>query len=441
MCLRSAFMASRFARGVVVSKGCRPETRLNAERAWRYAALLGGLLYPLGIFKNLGAKGESTDRLWRVEYGSLAKWCQVVGETHYRAYWNADGFNGASMDTARFWALRHVVTQNSIDFITSVQESYWLELIKCLKGEESADDQLTNLVQRAVIHAERYSREETRDRLKGTVNEDIYERLRVLMQYVMEKASMKPSEYSIRRKGSDLCALWPKLAADLRAAAKEYNLLGLQENERDTATLLRELGEAGIIRRTGRGDWVESVSMPHERTGALGKVVTLSYSYNTRGEYPVVENPITEPQEMSAHTGPGEQPKEDRAATLEKRDQESTVEASVDETSCERETRWSGLGPLGKFLMDAWEDYGHEPGWWTEKGRALPWPEIATKAQCKPSEFLAELGRTGVAVRKEGGKLPLIHEVSDGNAKRMAVIIGREAWEGVPLWQQKESSK
>lgn len=445
-CLRTAFRAHRIAHGKVVST-CRPaDARANEERAWRYAAMLGGLIYPLGVLAQLGVKGVKTGRRWRYEYGPVAKWLKSMGESTYREYWFLDGLPHTDMNSARLWALQYMMTPAMAAFIGRESDDHLQELLGLLHGSPKSLSLLAPVVAEAAHQANVYEAEAAVSRLAGLPMEEGFERLKSLVTYATQEAIKDPANSVIRRTGDSVCALWPRFAEHLRVTAARHNLLGFSEHERSNDTLLDELEAAGVIVATRQGRRLHDVAFADGRSGALSKAVVFAhpiehtdvfpmvelYEGETEAKNAIVEAPVErevpETERPSAETGTGvenQTPDETRedgenAAQVEPKDSTSALHTAVG--------AFHHLGSLGRLLEKAQQRTGEEPGWWTDKGRALPWPKIAKDAEVPPAEFLRALNAEGVAVEANRGPLPLIHEVTREGAHHTAVIIATEAW-------------
>lgn len=445
-CLRTAFRAHRIAHGKVVST-CRPaDARANEERAWRYAAMLGGLIYPLGVLSQLGVTGVKTGRTWRYEYGPVASWLKLRGESTYREYWFMDGLPHTDMNSARLWALQYIMTPAMAGFIGRESDEHLQELLGLLHGSPKSLSLLAPVVAEAAHQANVHDAEAAVSRLAGLPMEEGFERLKSLVTYVTQEASKDPASSVIRRTGDRVCALWPRFAEQLRITAARHNLLGFSEQERSNDTLLAELEGAGIIVATQQGSRLHDVAFADGRSGALSKAVVFAhpiehtdafpmvelYAGETEAKSAIVEAPVdqedSEIERPPAETGAGAEnqtPDETREETENAAQVEPTGSASASHTAV---GAFGHLGSLGRLLQKAQQRTGEEPGWWTDKGRALPWPKIAKDAEVPPAEFLRALNAEGVAVEANRGPLPLIHEVTREGAHHTAVIIATEAW-------------
>lgn len=424
-CLRTSFLAQRMAHGWVVASHLPADARILAERAWRYAAWLGGLIYPLGVLSELGAKAESSGEIWRPEAGPLMTWLVEHEVSAYQPYWEPRCRRHTSSSSVRQWILASLVDAQKHRFIVSQTEEYFEQLLGLLAGVLDDDAPMAKVVHRARREAIRQDTASCIEEMRGLPIEDGYERLKLAVEAVIEDVmEEQAAENPFRRCEDRLFALWPRFAQRIETVAAKRDLLGLPSSHDE---LLHRLGEAGIIVGSDN-TWLVTLSAEGKMKGLGLPAVEISEPSERLYMLPnLLRATIHEPSGAS-HESPPEQPEQKRSG-----DGVETASAEHEEggtmnlplTPAEEAVPPHPWGRLGGYLAAIPE----EMGWWTEKGRALPWPDVAQAAKTELQAFLKALESSGVAVRNHKGPVPLLHEISVEGRQQMAVIIDSESWQ------------
>ncbi|RME45328.1 MAG: hypothetical protein D6791_11030, partial [Chloroflexi bacterium] len=305
-----------------------------------------------------------------------------------------------------------------------------------LADELSEDDLLMQVVLEAYDEAMRQELLSTLEEMRGLPIEDSGERLMQAVALAINDSCKEGEEpFLCRGEGVDY-ALWPRFAHAIRAAAARHDILGISADDED---ILAQLMEAGIIVPGENGEYLQYITVGRYNTSIPSRAVTLT-DLNQFGVRPA------QIHSCRATDVPAEQRKEeedDVQGDLSMEGEGDVAEnkvlqeehAQIPEADSgnggkkirSRMARWRALGELGVLLSQASTTHG-ELGWWTEKGRALPWPEIAEQCGVRPSDFLRALNESGVGIASSRRKLPLIHNVMHEGQLRRAVIIDSAAW-------------
>lgn len=458
-CLRMSFIAQRIAHGMVVASDLPADARSTAERGWRYAAMLAGLVYPLGTLAELGAKGGRSGRLWSPEKGALVRWCERAGESSYQPYWRNAMRPHATPASMRLWMLAQLLTAERATFIARETDEYLDDLVGVLAGTLDRHALMHQVIERALSKAREMDLNDHREQVKGLPIEDRYDRLKMVVNLAVEQNRNAGEESVVRRTDSSLCAFWPRFANQLRVVAADQDILGFAESDCDNDLLLTWLTEAGIVELDSQGHVLRPMVAVAKAEGACADGIVfaglgISLEGFARARLPVVASPAPQVSDdaeasRSAESGdlfdgvddtdvsrsvgrdaveevdshPSEADSADQSPA-----QPDVTDATLSTTANAGAKPWfPRLGQLGEVLQTAASNKD-ELGWWTDKGRALPWPDIARDTNMAPRELLGMLHDCGAAVKSSNKQLPLIHEVSREGKPTMVVMIASDYW-------------
>lgn len=447
-CLRTAFLAQRVAHGMVVSSELPADARAKAERSWRYTAFLAGLIYPMSVLSQLGAKGSRTKTVWRVEAGPLTDWLKKHKEKNYQPYWSLRGHAEEGNSQVRIWVLSKILQPHMYEFITAETDRFFEQLLGALENELPEDDLLQVVIQRAYEDTLRHDVSSTTKAMRGLHVEDAYERMKNVMNVLHQEILDGVEGIPVRTDGRHLYGMWPGLAQSIRTTAVRHDLIGIPADEQ---TILLQLFESGLAIRKetptglcqvvplekGMNIAAQAVLLNRQHDPMLHqdlKRVTLHEAgeHESIGEKTVSSLPPAERSEDISSPAPEpcseDQPVRDVPVDRKPRRERSTRQVKQESHKPVRGTsRYEQLGELGSILDQAEHAHG-ELGWWTDKGRALPWPEIAKWSNTPPQEVMRTLKDSGYAVRARSAQLPWIHELMHEGKPAMAVIIKPEYW-------------
>lgn len=461
-CLRTAFLAQRIAHGKVVAVNLPADARSTAERSWRYAALMAGLIYPLGVLSHLTARGEKPDTTWTPEKGPLTEWCEATGNKAYRPYWQSAPRPHVTPAMMRLWMLSRLMTPERAAFITRETDDYLVALIGVLGETLGENTMLARVIQNAITKTRSQELGHVTRRQRGLMIEDRGERVKLVVNLVLEEEKQRGEESVVRRIEDQLVGLWPRFAQRMRVVAVENDILGFSEEHCDEQLLLTWLHEAGLLSEREDGEVLHPVVTMGKVDGPVTRAIRFSHLHMDPESFARarwVQEEVTTDASTGVSDGTGGSDDGD-GDTLQQADDIAEVSAEPLEPTgkstegqgktttnttpkptpaqeivaapAKKQHRGANsllprLGELGKVLEGMSQD-ADTIGWWTQRGRALPWPEIARDAHVAPKQFLSLLSESGAAVRGDNRHLPFIHEVNREGKPRLVVIIARDRW-------------
>jgi len=444
-CLRTAFIAQRIANGRVVSSEYPADARAQLERSWRYVAMLTGLVYPTGVLAHLGAKGLKSNSIWRIESGGLAEWLEEQGEEGYQPYWNPRPSKMLDEQMIRIWVLSKLMDREMYQYITSESDEFLNQMMSVLTEQSDEEiDMLADVINKAITKSKLQEINCKVTQISG-IQGSHEERLKDAISIVLNEDRGK-LETPVRRDGDAIYCLWPKMADRLRATASKYNLVGISD---DPEELIRTMLEAEIIEINEEGGWEHQIQ-PEEK----GMVMTvpaiklnLPASKDHLDNYPHIRNDHQQEEEevlQDPEMETGSPKKIKHNGDLPRDKQEGVVETIPEPTiggepvsgfnpgQGSASTKHESMEKLGSFATYL-KRTGVEIdklGWWSERGRALPWPELAEMADSKPQDVLKTLAEAGIAVKSDNKFLPLVHDLMVEGKRVSAIIISKEHWPG-----------
>ncbi len=424
-CLRTAFLAQRIAHGRVVASELPADARTQAERSWRYAALVGGLIYPLGILSQLGAQSLDRRKIWRPEYGPLTDWLSQNRLTTYRPYWHTADRPYATPATIRLWLAGALLDGDTLGFMSTETGAYLEAMIGLLGDELPEHEPMHGVVHRAATEAIRVGLLSSVDETRGQPGDDPRERLLDCLALAAREWAPHDPDTLVRTTGTGHYLLWPHLARALRSAAARHDLLALPAADDELLALLHR---SGVIETTAEGALLHEVALTERAGGVLVSAVRLSPECDLELRLPDIPDTDTgvsrdSPPGIGSTTTPPEAPDETAGPEAPEPSEPATQTARK---SCPA-AAIPGLGTLGAYLGQA---LAVEPGvsWWTDAGRAFRWPDVAEQAGVPPQEMLRALRESDAAVQSPEAALPLLHEVSREGQATMAIIIRADRW-------------
>lgn len=286
--------------------------------------------------------------------------------------------------------------------------------------------------------------------------EDRGERVKLVVNLVMEEEKGRGEESVVRRIADQLIGLWPRFAHRMRVVAVENDILGFSEEHCDEPLLLTWLHEAGLLIEREDGGLLHPIVTVGKVKGPVTRAVRfadLQIAPDPFAQAKCVQGEATtdsstdvsdsedldEPPQTKVETDVPAAPQEPAEESPEALDKSIPYATTAPVPTPEKVATLAAqphgpgrplfprLGELGKALEGISEDT-ETIGWWTKHGRALPWPEIARDANVAPKHFLSLLNESGAAVRGDNRHLPLIHEVNREGKPRLVVIIARDRW-------------
>jgi len=434
VCIRTAFLAQRRAHGLVVAAHMRADARAAAERGWRYAALLAGLLFPLGILSQMGAQSPDRQWRWRPEHGPLFDSLVRSDRLAYVPYWSAQERGGCSEASVRLWIAGQIIRPELVTFITLETSQYLDDLLAVLSDRASEEDLLYSVVRKAYDDALRQELTSRGEKLSGTAIDDIPSRAAYCLQAAL---CDKETRLDLIRKGQPgLFVCWPAFGSEIRATAIRQDVMGLPD---DDGHLLEALAAGGVIEQTKNGGWQHEMVFPARTSGLVVPCLKVAggESISTSSEI-FIE--VIEPATVESAS--------DQKIDSSVLAKEESIHTPLDhggqgvEQQAEPKPGLSGSGGLAKVkaypttpvnrlvqLLSHVTGEQSEYGWWVEQGRALPWPQVSNDVDIAAQELLKLLRESGVACRSVEGPLPLIHELVREGKPTLAIVIERRFWE------------
>ena len=439
VCLRTAFLAQRRAHGLVVAAHMRPDARSAAERGWRYAALIAGLIYPVGMLSQLSAYSQDRSLRWRPEQGALFDFLKANKLKTYVPVWSINERSGSSAASVRTWIAARIVQPGIAEFISQETDQYFDELLAVLGGRASRDDLLFSVVSRAYDDALRQELLTRGESLSGTPVEDVS----VRVSHCLQLAIMDPATRSdlVRRDVEAVFVCWPEIADEIRATARRNDVIGVPDTN---DAVLKSLGDSGVIVEMRPGVWVHEVMFP-ERTGGLVVPCLKLHDQECLGELPHIRAEAVEwvnenrkdsdkpvlTDISGAETGRLKETATEVSIAEDLDEAVERTEKTIESTASKQSAGAQPQDPnqrLAYWLKTVSAEDEHY-GWWTDKGKACLWPDVAERVGVKPQDFLRVLRETGAACKSRGGALPLIHELAREGRPALAIIISRAYWD------------
>lgn len=446
--LRVAYLAQRKAHGFVVSAHLHAEDRSLAERAWRYAALLAGLVYPLGALARTEVHIQG--RCWRPQVASLGFWLDNQGSKEYQVRFRAISESAVTEDAVRLCMASRLVPEEALTFIASHYPEVVDEWTSVLAGVSSAGDRLYDVVHWAFSTAI----QEDVTNVVGTVRGQAADNL---TQHVIDAlrgaaADWRPnlSDSPLRITNLGVFIVWPAAVRSILTWASAQRMMGIPE---DPALLARLLLEAEIIGPTDQGDVVHELVIDMRGISGVVQPALRLNDVRSLGLYytctPVdavyysegTESEVSDNGTMEIDWGslPEESPEVGDAVTPSPEGPPSgeqgchTAHQVLDsqpalQQPAKRLTLRAPalLREAGVTLQRILDLNDPQLSWWCGLGRALKYPDAARAAGASPQGLMRALKDVGGLVEGAEKDVPWLHELAYEGRHVTALVIPRQ---------------
>lgn len=448
--LRVAYLSQRKAHGFVVSAHLHAEDRSLAERAWRYAALLAGLVYPLGALAR--AEVHIQGRCWRPQVASLGFWLDSQGSQEYQVRFRAVSETAVTEDAVRLCMASRLVPEEALTFIAAHYPEVVDEWTSVLAGVSSAGDRLYDVVHWAFSTAI----QEDVTNVVGTVRGQAADNL---TQHVIDAlrgaaANWRPnvSDSPLRITNLGVFIVWPTAVRSILTWASTQRMMGIPE---DPALIARLLLEAEIIVPTEKGDVVHELVI--DMRGISGVVqpalrlidvrsLGLYYTctpvdavyYAEEGNHGTTEDntmeidrdilsdvPATEDNAVSTCSDVSLSGEQDAHAARQM--QETQGVPAIHKPATRLALRAPALlREAGETLKRILDLNDPQLSWWCGQGRALKYPDAARAVGASPQGFMRALKDVGGLVEGSEKDVPWLHELAYEGRYVTALVIPRQ---------------
>lgn len=448
--LRVAYLAQRKAHGFVVSAHLHAEDRSLAERAWRYAALLAGLMYPLGALSR--ADVHSQGGCWRPQVASLGSWLDTQAAEEYEVRFKTASESGITEDAIRLCMASRLVPEEALTFIASHYPEVVDEWTSVLAGAASTGDRLYDVVHWAFTTAIQEDVANAVGMVRGQVANN-------LVQHVIDAlrgaaVSWRPnlSDSPLRITNLGVFIIWPQAVRSILTWASKERMMGIPEDPTLLARLLLEAevigpaqdggllhelvfdmrGISGVVQPALRLNDVRSLGLYY----TCAPVDAVYYTNDTRLDVsripmptevhgtPHSEQPPT--NGSSGDTSPSDLPVEVQVGMPEQQAFPLATTTTQPTTARKIALRAPALlRSAGETLQKILDLNDPHLSWWCGLGRALKYPDAVRAVGTSPQVFMRGLQDVDGLIQSQDQAVPWLHELAYEGRHVTALVIPR----------------
>lgn len=241
-CLETGFLAFRRADGRLFVKDNVGEGRNRQERAWRYAALLGGLFKSIGAAAtHLKVSGPGLTGVWNPYQLSLFDWIQEQRVSSYSIMW-AEATDAIPTGLSSLWLASNLIPSHALHMLGSADPQIIDHLLRYI-GEHNETTPLAQLVDGAAKAIE--EKDLSRIKTPGVSTTGISIEHRILDAI----RGMVRESWAINRIGARLWIttqgiflVWKPSVIDVQMRLKANGVVGIPEDSDTIAEILLEKG-------------------------------------------------------------------------------------------------------------------------------------------------------------------------------------------------------